>query len=390
MRKRYSPELKTQIVLQALREEKTLAQLATEHEVHPNQISAWKAAALQGLPAVFTRESKTHADKAAHEQQREELYAQIGKLTTQVAWLKKTLVSTHSRPERLAMVERGSGELTLQEQAELLSMSRSSLYYTPRLPCAEEVAVKHRIDVIYTKRPYFGSRRVLHTLQAEGVVIGRNTVRAYMQEMGLEALYPKPNTSQAAPEHRIYPYLLRHVKSERSNHVWGIDIAYIRCKGSWMYLVAILDWYSRYIVNWELDQTLEIVFVLACLDKALGRAIPAICNSDQGSHFTSPHFVQRLLDKQVAVSMDGRGRALDNIFTERLWRTVKYEEVYLNEYATPRETRQGLTQYLTYYNDERPHQSLGYQTPAQVYFDTERIPHDKGDEPNVKIVRSVS
>lgn len=270
------------------------------------------------------------------------------------------------------MVERGNAQLTLCAQAELLSMSRASLYYAPRPPSVEEVAVKHRIDALYTRWPFFGSRRLLHTLQEEGFIIGRNTVRAYMQEMGLEAVYPKPNLSQPAPEHRIYPYLLRHVKSERANHIWGIDITYIRCKGGWMYLVAILDWYSRYIVAWELDQTLEIAFVLACLDTALGRAAPAICNSDQGSHFTSPQFVQRLLDKQVAVSMDGRGRALDNIFTERLWRTVKYEEVYLNDYETPRQTRQSLTRYLAFYNEERPHQSLGYKTPAQVYFDTER------------------
>ncbi len=157
-----------------------------------------------------------------------------------------------------------------------------------------------------------------------------------------------------------------------------------------MYLVAILDWHSRYIVSWELDQTLEIAFVLSCLDKALLRATPAICNSDQGSHFTSPQFVQRLLDKQVSVSMDGRGRALDNIFTERLWRTVKYEEVYLHDYETPRETRQSLTRYLTFYNEKRPHQSLGYKTPAQVYFDTERTTHEKGEESNLKKVLSVS
>ena len=288
-------------------------------------------------------------------------------------------------------MERGEGaELSLKEQADLLSMSRASLYYTPRPPSATEVAVKHRIDALFTEYPFYGSRRLLHTLQEEGFVLGRNTVRAYMQEMGLEAVYPKPNLSQPAPEHRIYPYLLRHVKSAYANHIWGIDITYIRCKGSWMYLVAILDWYSRYIVAWELDQTLEIAFVLACLDNALGRATPTICNSDQGSHFTSPQFVQRLLDKQVSVSMDGRGRALDNIFTERLWRTVKYEEVYMRDYETPRETRQSLTRYLTFYNEKRIHQSLGYKTPAQVYFDTERTIQAKGDEANVKKVLSVS
>lgn len=255
----------------------------------------------------------------------------------------------------------------MTEQADLLSVSRASLYYTPRPPSAQEVALKHRIDAIYTERPFFGSRRIHDALHKEGLTVGRNTVRAYMQEMGLEAIYPKPNTSQPAPQHRVYPYLLRGVKSQRVHHVWGIDITYIRLKAGWLYLVAILDWYSRYIVSWELDQTLEIGFVLACVDTALAGATPTIVNSDQGSHFTSPQYIERLLAKNVSISMDGRGRALDNIFTERLWRTVKYEEVYLHEYETPREARQSLTRYLTFYNEQRPHQSLGYQTPASVY-----------------------
>jgi len=153
------------------------------------------------------------------------------------------------------------------------------------------------------------------------------------------------------------------------NHIWGIDITYIRLRAGWMYLVAILDWFSRYVVDWELDQTLEIAFVLAAVDRALAQAQPAIWNSDQGSHFTSPQYIERLIARNVQISMDGKGRALDNIFTERLWRTVKYENVYLNDYGTPRAARQGLAQYLDFYNKERPHQALGYRTPAEVYFD---------------------
>jgi putative transposase len=268
------------------------------------------------------------------------------------------------------MVEPVGSQLTLKEQADLLSMSRSSLYYTPRPPSEREVFVKHRIDAIYTDAPFYGARKIAHTLREEGVVIGRKTVRAYMQQMGLEAIYPKPNLSVPNLENRVYPYLLRGVKSAYPNHIWGIDITYIRLQRGWMYLVAILDWYSRYIVSWELDQTLEIAFVLACVERALEGAAPAIFNSDQGSHFTSPQYIERLLKKQVAVSMDGRGRALDNIFTERLWRTVKYEEVYLNDYETPRQARQRLTRYLAFYNERRPHQSLDYRTPAEVYFGT--------------------
>jgi putative transposase len=288
------------------------------------------------------------------------------------------------------MIEWAGAELPLSEQAELLSVSRSSLYYTPRPPAAREIAIKHRIDAIYTEHPFYGARRMSHTLGTEGLVVDRKTARAYMQQMGLEAIYPKPDLSKPAPEHRIYPYLLRNLTSRYPNHIWGVDITYIRMQSGWMYLVAILDWYSRYVVSWEIDQTLEIGFVLACLDRALQRATPTICNSDQGSHFTSPQFVDRLLAQQVAVSMDGRGRAMDNIFTERLWRSVKYEEVYLNDYLTPREARRGLSRYLMFYNDRRPHQSLDYRTPAEVYFGTPQQDNLKGAEPNLKIVCSVS
>jgi putative transposase len=246
------------------------------------------------------------------------------------------------------------------------------------------------MDALFTDDPCLGARRLTHLLGQEGHAIDRKTVRAYMIQMGLEAIYPKPNLSQAAPEHAVYPYLLRGVVSGYPNHIWGVDITYVRLLGGWMYLVAILDWYSRYIVSWELDQTLEIGFVLACLDRALEQATPTISNSDQGSHFTSPQFVERLLQKQVAISMDGRGRAMDNIFTERLWRTVKYEEVYLHDYETPRQARQSLSRYLTYYNERRPHQSLGYRTPAEVYFGTKQQDPRKGEESNLKIVRSVS
>ena len=265
------------------------------------------------------------------------------------------------------MLERAGSELTLSEQADLLSMSRSSLYYVPRAPSDWEVRVKHRIDAIYTELPFYGSRRILHRLQEEGFDIGRDAVRQFMREMGLEAIYPKPDLSKPAPEHTIYPYLLRGVKSAYPNHIWGIDITYIRLVQGWMYLVAILDWYSRYIVSWELSETLEIAFVLSCVDRALSQAVPTIFNSDQGSHFTSPQCVDRVLAAGAKVSMDGRGRAMDNIFTERLWRTIKYEHVYLQEYAAPKEARQGIGGYLHFYCHERPHQSLSYQRPVEVY-----------------------
>lgn len=264
-------------------------------------------------------------------------------------------------------MERERPGLSLQTQADLLGLSRSSLYYRPVPPSAEEVAIKHRIDEIYTAHSFYGSRKITRLLRPQWV-ISRKRVQGYMREMELAAIYPGPNLSRPAPGHRIYPYLLRHVTAGYPNHVWGVDITYIKMRGGWMYLVAILDWFSRFVISWELDQTLELPFVLTAVDKALERAKPVIWNSDQGSHFTSPHYLERLEQAGVQISMDGRGRALDNIFTERLWRSVKYEEVYLNEYLTPRQAREGLSRYFSFYNDERPHQSLNYLTPAQVYY----------------------
>lgn len=227
--------------------------------------------------------------------------------------------------------------------------------------------IKHRIDEIYTEIPFYGSRKITGQLRREGISTCRETVRQYMREMGLRAIYPQPNLSQRRQEDKVHPYLLRNVTASYPNHVWGIDITYIRLRAGWLYLVAVLDWYSRYVVSWQLDDTLEMPFVLAAVEQALAQAKPVIWNSDQGSHFTSPHYTRRLLDADVQISMDGKGRAIDNIFTERFWRSLKYEEVYLHDYESPRQARHGLAAYLTFYNQKRLHQSLAYQTPAEVY-----------------------
>lgn len=266
------------------------------------------------------------------------------------------------------MVEWEKSELPLTVQAELLSVSRASLYYQPVQPSAEEVAIKHRIDEIYTEFPFYGSRRVTVQLRREGREITRKTVQRHMREMGIRGIAPGPNLSKRTQAHAVYPYLLRNVTAAYPNHIWGIDITYIRLHKGWMYLVAILDWYSRYVVAWQLDDSLTIDFVLTAVEQALAQQCPQIWNSDQGSHFTSPQYIHRLLDADVQISMDGKGRALDNIFTERLWRTIKYEEVYLHDYLSPKEARQGLASYFLFYNQRRPHQSLGYLTPSEVYF----------------------
>jgi putative transposase len=259
--------------------------------------------------------------------------------------------------------------LPLNRQASLLSLNRTGLYYKPVEPSPEEVAVKHRIDEIYTEHPYYGSRRITAQLRRDGYMVNRKAVVRHMREMGISGICPGPNLSKRNQEHQVYPYLLRGVPVIHANQVWGIDITYIRLTKGWMYLVAIMDWYSRYVISWELDQTLEIPFVLEAVRRALQVATPLIMNSDQGSHFTSPQYLDILKAANVRISMDGKGRATDNIFTERLWRSLKYEEVYLREYRTPREARDGIRKYLEFYNERRLHQSLDYRTPAECYYD---------------------
>lgn len=274
-----------------------------------------------------------------------------------------------SRDERLALLDLGDQrELPLATQAEILSLNRSSLYYQPVLPSPEEVRLKRRIDEIYTDYPFFGSRRITAMLQREGCMVNRKAVQRHMREMGIAGIAPGPNLSKRALENRVFPYLLRGLLIERPNQVWGIDITYIRMRRAWMYLVAIIDWFSRYVVSYELDQTLHMDFVLRAVQRALEEAKPDILNSDQGSHFTSPTYTGLLLSQGIRVSMDGRGRALDNIFTERLWRSLKYEEVYLYDYETPRQAREGINRYMSLYNHKRPHQSLQYHTPAEIHY----------------------
>jgi len=271
------------------------------------------------------------------------------------------------------MLEKDHPELSLKVQAELLGISYSSLFYKPVPPSPRELAIKRRIDELYTAHPYYGSRKIAVILHPE-LGVSRPTIQAYMREMGIFAIVPGPHTSQPAPEHQIYPYLLRNVTAEHPNHIWGIDITYIRLAHGWLYLTAVLDWYSRYMLSWALSQSLEMDFVLTAVDNALLQATPEIWNSDQGSHFTSPRYLERLQNANIKISMDGRGRARDNIFTERLWRTIKYEEVYLHDYASPKEAYHQLANYIRFYNFERPHQALAYLTPAQLYWVSSPVP----------------
>lgn len=229
------------------------------------------------------------------------------------------------------------------------------------------------IDKKYTKRPFYGARRMKLFLEGEGYMVGRKHVGTLMCKMGLVAVYPKPNLSKAHPEDKIYPYLLRGLDITEPNQVWSADITYIRMREGFAYLVAIMDWYSRRILTWRLSNTLEADFCVEALEEAFAKyGKPEIFNTDQGSQFTSEKFISKLLDKEVSISMDGRGRAYDNIFIERLWRTVKYEDIYLKGYSNIKETREGLKEYFEFYNEERPHQSLGNKTPGEIYREEEK------------------
>lgn len=273
-----------------------------------------------------------------------------------------------NRPERLNSVDFEQRELPLTLQTDLLSLNRTSLYYKPVAPSSNEISIKHALDEIYTEDLYMGSRPITVVLNRKGFRVSRPTVMQYMREMGIRAIVPGPNLSKRNREHKIYPYLLRCVAASYSNHIWGTDITYIRLRKGWLYLVPYMDWFSRYVLSWEMDYTLEVDFVLEALKRALEYSKPTIVNSDQGSQYTSRKHTEILLEKGVQISMNGRGRALDNIFTERLWRTVKYQEVYLNDYDSPKAARQGIARFLDKYNTYRPHQSLKYLTPAEVYY----------------------
>jgi putative transposase len=374
MKKTYTPAVGAQVVQELLKETKTITQLAAEHSVHPNVLREWKVTVLKGMASLFEKSDSIETLRSTYEHQLEERYAQIGRLTTQVTWLKKKLVSTLTRAERMLLLDRPATERALRPQADLLTLSRRSLYYQPTPPPAEEVAIKHAIDAIYTAQPSYGSRRIAVILERDHhLVVNRKAVQRHMREMGIVGISPGPTLSRRTSEQRVYPYLLRNMVAVRPNHVWAIDITYIRLVAGWMYLVAVLDLYARYVVSWALDDTLEQPFVLDAVSRALAAATPQIWNSDQGSHFTSPQYTSLLEAAGVQISMAGKGRALDNIFIERLWRSVKYEEVYLTEYQAPRDARIGLGRYLRHYNEDRPHSTLGYQTPAAVYYGKERV-----------------
>ena len=267
------------------------------------------------------------------------------------------------------MIDRDHG-LPLRRQAAVLQLSRSTLYYEPRPVPAAELAIMRRIDELHLDYPFAGSRMMRDLLRGEGIAIGRERVATMMRRMGIEALYRRPNTSKPAPGHKIYPYLLNGVDVVRPNQAWAMDITYIPMAHGFVYLTAVLDWFSRRVLSWRVSITMEVEFCLDAVEEALAlHGGPEVFNIDQGSQFTSAAFTGLLLGRDIAVSMDGRGAWRDNVFVERLWRSVKYEEVYLRAYDSVGEARASISRYLDFYNRKRPHSSLDARTPDQAYFD---------------------
>ena len=280
------------------------------------------------------------------------------------AWIilgKYTWINSRKRRSRL-WIDAQHPRLTIQQQCELLGLPRSTYYYEPRAEGAENLRLLRRLDELYLEYPFFGSRRMAVTLE-----VNRKRIQRLMRILRIEALSPKPNLSRPAAGHEIYPYLLRGVAIERPNQVWSTDITYVPMQGGFLYLVAVMDWFSRFVLSWELSNTMETGFCLAKLEAAFRFGQPEIWNSDQGSQFTSADFLAPLKKRSISISMDGRGRALDNVFIERLWRSLKYELIYPGDFGSGADLLPALDRYFHFYNHQRPHQALGYRTPAQLF-----------------------
>lgn len=364
-RRHYSAQFKFRVALEAMKEQQTISALASQYEVHPTLVRNWKKQLVTGGAALFQPRSKKKSDPAQIPDT--ELYEQIGRLKMELEWLKKKKNLNRSVKAKRMMIEPKHPVLSIRRQCKLIGLNRATLYAKPQGETALNLDLMRLIDEQYLRTPFYGYPKMTAVLRRRGYAVNAKRVARLMQKMGLQALVPRRNLSQSAPGHNIYPYLLRNLAITHSNQVWSTDITYIPMARGFMYLVAVIDWYSRYVLAWQLSNTLDGSFCLDTLNEALVQCQPEIFNTDQGSQFTALAFTGRLAAAHIHISMDGRGRALDNIFVERLWRTVKYEDIYLKDYATGRDLHGGLNAYFNFYNNERLHQSLAYQTPYEVY-----------------------
>ncbi|WP_200953640.1 IS3 family transposase [Rhizobium sp. Root483D2] len=364
-RRNHSPAFKAKVALAAIRGEQTLVELSQQFDVHANQIKQWKDQLLEGATGVFGDEAK--AEPAGPTVDVKTLHAKIGELTLENDFLGRS-ARQGGIAERKEMIDR-EHKLSVVRQAKLLGFSRGSVYYSPRPVPDGDLALMRRIDELHLDYPFAGSRMLQGLLRGEGLETGRLHVATLMKKMGIEAIYRRPNTSKPAPGHKIYPYLLRKLAVTRPNQVWAMDLTYVPMARGFVYLCTVVDWFSRRVLSWRLSITMEAAFCIETVEEALARyGRPDIFNTDQGAQFTSMDFTTVLKKAEIAISMDGKGAWRDNVFVERLWRSIKYEEVYLHAYKTVSEARAGIRRYLTFYNSRRPHSSLDRKTPDQAYF----------------------
>ncbi|TXC62100.1 IS3 family transposase [Piscinibacter aquaticus] len=364
-RRNHSAAFKAKVALEALADGKTIAEIAHKHDVHPHQVTEWRRQLIERAAGVFG----APAVAAAPPVDLKALHAKIGQLALENDFLGRRAQQGRVA-ERKAMIDRDH-RLPVKRQAELLGISRGTVYYQPAPIPEAELALMRRIDRLHLDHPYAGSRMLRDLLRLQGVEVGRRHVGTLMRRMGIQALYRKPNTSRKHPAHAVFPYALRGLAIERANQVWALDITYIPMARGWVYLVAVLDWASRRVLAHRVSITMEADFCVEALREAVARwGAPEIVNTDQGSQFSGAEFVAEVARIGARQSMDGRGCWRDNVFVERLWRSVKYEEVYLKAYDSVSAARQGTATYLDFYNSRRPHQSHDGRTPDMIYFGT--------------------
>ncbi|MFC7694174.1 IS3 family transposase [Paeniroseomonas aquatica] len=365
-RTRYSADFKAKVALEALRGELTAAQLAAKHGIHQTMVGEWKRQAMEGLTAVFSGKSAAQESAKATEADVEKLHAKIGQLLVERDFWRKRPVDEPERRRR--MIEPEHLQLSVVRQCELVSISRSGFYRRPTGETMLNLELMRRIDAQFLEAPWYGSRQMARHLRREGHVVGRKRIRRLMAKIGLMPIYQRPRTTVPNPEHRVFPYLLRDLVIDRANQVWCADITYLPMRRGFLYLVAMMDWATRKVLAWRVSNTMEVEFCLEVLEEAMARfGRPEIFNTDQGSQFTSPRFTGLLQQAGVRISMDGRGRWMDNVFIERLWRSLKYECVYLHALETGSELRAGLSKWIGYYNAGRPHSALGGADPDEAY-----------------------
>ena len=371
-RRNFSAEFKTSLVLQLLKGEKELNVLAVENDIQPNLLRNWKKEFLANASLAFDnkREDNLREKLAEERKEKAEDAKKVGQLTMQVDWLKKNLKKLSDLTTRVNLVRNLSTtkELPVSTGAKLLGINRTSVYYGGIPVSEEELECKSIIDHLHTDNPTWGARQISAQLKLRGYQVGRRKAGRYMREMDITPIYPKMNLSKRMKQAKVCPYLLRNAVIDRPNQAWSIDITYIPMKHGFLYLTAIIDWYSRCIVGWDVDDTLDTTMVINACKKAFKVAKPLIINSDQGSQFTSDKYIDFIRNSGIRQSMDGKSRWADNIMIERWFRSFKYEEAYLTEYANLKEAREAIGRYIYTYNFERCHQSIGNKQPAEVYY----------------------